>query len=749
MEMEQKHTCASICDQLPTLSSNHPWLVDHNLEEDDNRDHIVYTMRDPPTQRRCRIPSPLGRRIRGCFYGWVILSNHPHNDMWSLWNPETSKIICLPRLITEYAVLCSDTYGVFASGTIQQCCLSSPPDDPGSIFMVTAAEYTLFFCRLDCKRKRLKWVEMSYAQQMRSIAGCDSILYCLTCCNGNVYALNNVPGNRVVIHLDIVVKDKGIVISLLPCLKLPAFYEYRYMYDCPNSVVFLKGCCTELFCIKLGLNKRGHVEKQSFGGVCVFKLDMTNKRWEQVEDLNDATFFLDLAHDCSAFYSPTIASELGGYVHFLDKSAKVTYSFDFKNKTIALSSMPSLVLPTKLFGCRQQGEPGEIKSQQENEVVVRDDEVDSNNMSLATREENIGSRLLNIPLDVLKTIMGFCVGIEYLNFRATCKLCHLVAPMIRWSKGGRLQNYSLASPWLMMLDKDRGVISFTDPKFGDKYFIKTPQELIGNVQIHCSMGGWLLIRRHDGPLMFFNPFTSDTRELPFAPYFDTYCFSAPPTASDCMVVGFTTRTEWHVYVHFVAREPSWRRFHLKYCCDSHTLHFATRYGKNLYALYNNGGVGFIDTGNLVYTGVRGLTIAGNLDYVWREGPRSSCVSPKQSFLTKCDQQLLLVIVGEFGECVEVFKLNDSTKWEKTESLGRHAVYICGKACLCVEAKTPEMANKIYFPRFHSKNRKIVFYSLATRRYHTFNGQDIEESFGDFMGTKHYIDPHVWIEPSWS
>ncbi|MFS7908840.1 hypothetical protein Hanom_Chr01g00087811 [Helianthus anomalus] len=64
----------------------------------------------------------------------------------------------------------------------------------------------------------------------------------------------------------------------------------------------------------------------------------------------------------------------------------------------------------------------------------------------------------------------------------------------------------------------------------------------------------------------------------------------------------------------------------------------------------------------------------------------------------------------------------------------------------IEAKTPEMANKIYFPRVHSENGKIVFYSLETRRYHTSN---VEESFGDFMGTEHYLDQHVWIEPCWS
>lgn len=85
-------------------------------------------------------------------------------------------------------------------------------------------------------------------------------------------------------------------------------------------------------------------------------------------------------------------------------------------------------------------------------------------------KEIMESRLLNVPFDVLKTIMEFCVGVEYLNFRATCKQCQLAAPMIQWSKGGRLQTYSLLSPWLMVLHKDRDEISFTEP-FGVRYFV--------------------------------------------------------------------------------------------------------------------------------------------------------------------------------------------------------------------------------------------------------------------------------------
>ncbi|KAL8263270.1 hypothetical protein R6Q59_024619 [Mikania micrantha] len=352
--MEQKHSCASICDRLPNLFAMYPWLVDHNLD-DDNKDNIFYTTRNPFSQFRCQIPAFLGKRIRGCFYGWVILSNHPHNDMWSLWNPVTSKIIRLPRLLSE---------GV---NRAQSCCLSSPPDNHGSIFMLIVKNHTIVFCRLDCKRKRLKWVEMPYIKQMRSLVGSNAFLRSLASCDGKVYALNTGQLHFFVIHIDIVVKGRETMIRLVPYSRVP----FHYLNGCMYSLPFLAGCCTELFYVELGLREVGHVTKETVCGVGVFKLDMTNMRWEEMVDLKDASFFLDHAHGYSIQYNPAIASELGGHVHFFDRSGKVMNSYDLKNQTIALS-----FLPTTLFEHRLQGNHGEIKSQQEENSMV--DEVDAN-----------------------------------------------------------------------------------------------------------------------------------------------------------------------------------------------------------------------------------------------------------------------------------------------------------------------------------------------------------------------------------
>jgi hypothetical protein len=59
-----------------------------------------------------------------------------------------------------------------------------------------------------------------------------------------------------------------------------------------------------------------------------------------------------------------------------------------------------------------------------------------------------------------------------------------------------LQTYSIASPWLVVFDKYEGIIILSDPIMGDKYFIKTPQQLMGDIRIHYSMYGWLVIEEY-------------------------------------------------------------------------------------------------------------------------------------------------------------------------------------------------------------------------------------------------------------
>ena len=316
-----------MCDRLPPLSAKYPWVVAQNLEAEDDTDvQIFYNIHDPLCHYRCRIPELLGKRIRGCFYGWVILSKNPHDVMWSLWNPVTSKLINLPPLIHKVADF---------DDSIRYCCLSSSPDDPSSILLMTRTKKPNFvFCRLDRRKKKLRWTEMTYGKQVRTITGKDGLLHSLTCCNGKVYAF--ATGSYHVVELSIVVMGKEVVISLLPLLKLPPVS----CNGCYAVIPYLKGSCTDLFSIVIGFEE----VPKTFGFVYLFKLEVSSMTWEKMEDLQDATFSLEITSNYSypPFYSPAIESELGGYIHILGDKGKIIYSYHVKDKTISLSSVPWL-----------------------------------------------------------------------------------------------------------------------------------------------------------------------------------------------------------------------------------------------------------------------------------------------------------------------------------------------------------------------------------------------------------------------
>ncbi|XP_071698283.1 F-box/kelch-repeat protein At1g57790-like [Rutidosis leptorrhynchoides] len=358
------------------------------------------------------------------------------------------------------------------------------------------------------------------------------------------------------------------------------------------------------------------------------------------------------------------------------------------------------------------------------------------------------------------------VGIEFLKFRATCKSCHLAAPLMRMRDEAalmKLRSYSFASPLLMVVDENRGgIMNLTDPVFGDKYIMNTSHDQ-EEIIICCSRYGWLLLfYTNSRYLVFFNPFTRNVHKLPSTSlWLENLCFSAPPTSPDCMVVGFTTQDDGqdddvrHMYIlHFVStttQEPLWRIVDLDYGPDApYAFRFPTFHGPHLYALCNEGRL-------VVFKEISQVQVRSSWEEVVAEAPKSQfqwmtwARRNTQYYLVKRDQHLLLVILGIYGEYLEVFQLDDSTKeWEKIDSLGRHAIYISDTTCCCIEARIPKLQNKIYFPNLHTENGKIVFYSLDKSDYYAFDGDKIEATACKtmFLGTKYHLNPYAWIEPSW-
>lgn len=181
-----EHKQISSRSVVPPLSPKYPWFVAQNLEaeEDDTQPHTFFNLNDPLSHYRCKIPELLGKRIRGCFFGcWALLSSN-RDVTWSLWNPITCEIINLPPLNHR------GSEGDYDD--IRYCCLSAPPDHPNSVLLLTRTrKRNLVYCRLGSysffrntrKKMELRWTEMTYVKQIRSITGFnDGYLYSLTCC---------------------------------------------------------------------------------------------------------------------------------------------------------------------------------------------------------------------------------------------------------------------------------------------------------------------------------------------------------------------------------------------------------------------------------------------------------------------------------------------------------------------------------------------------------------------------------------
>ena len=98
-----------------------------------------------------------------------------------------------------------------------------------------------------------------------------------------------------------------------------------------------------------------------------------------------------------------------------------------------------------------------------------------------------------------------------------------------------------------------------------------------------------------------------------------------------------------------------------------------------------------------------------------------------------------VFVGPVVKWVRVFKLNQSTKeWEEIQMLGSYSLYISRASSLSVIGRRSDMANRIYFSRFHRE--QMVYHSLDTKKYHF----GTEDSLPDLYGTREHLDC-AWIE----
>ncbi|KAK6230244.1 hypothetical protein QUC31_001762 [Theobroma cacao] len=353
---------------------------------------------------------------------------------------------------------------------------------------------------------------------------------------------------------------------------------------------------------------------------------------------------------------------------------------------------------------------------------------------------NEGRKYNDLPLDIAAEIAGRLTLGDYLHLRTACTVFRSVSPPVDWKKKA-LEGLELPplSPWLIFFEKD-GVCSLVDPRHGDKYLISLPPSL-SNCGIYYSKNGWFLMSGNTDSTFLFNPFTR--KIVPFPkddiPYrfFTSYMgFSCYPTSSDCLVVVFGQKFYQKVYLSYTRLGgQGWTDvdFHSSmdfvFCENSPVF-----YQGAFYCLGRGGNLGVLQ-----FT-------AGEVTWRVLLKPTRPCSSYHQNFLVECNGKLLSVFVGEFGKGVRVFKLNHSPMaWIEVESLGHYMIYISRSSSLAAMATAPGMENKINFPRFCGQSsHSIVFYSLDTKKFHSFESGNAEV---DFYSTREQLCA-CWIEPNW-
>lgn len=246
----------------------------------------------------------------------------------------TSKTINLPPL------------NLSNSESVEQCCLSSPPDDPMSILLLTIiGKPTFVFCQLGFKIDRLRWRRMPYNRQLKEIIGhYNGFLQYPTSYNGKVYAM--CKDADFVIQVDIIDKYGDALIKLLLHGRRPKPPSHTCF---PMSIPLLKGTCSGLFYIVVTFNE---VTRETLGDVYLFKWAMTSMRWQKVVDIKDAVFFVDLTRDNFVYYNHKVSSGLGGYIHIRDEMGKMMYSYNVVDKTVSHSFMAYPTSHASSWECR-------------------------------------------------------------------------------------------------------------------------------------------------------------------------------------------------------------------------------------------------------------------------------------------------------------------------------------------------------------------------------------------------------------
>ncbi|KAL3538651.1 hypothetical protein ACH5RR_002017 [Cinchona calisaya] len=357
--------------------------------------------------------------------------------------------------------------------------------------------------------------------------------------------------------------------------------------------------------------------------------------------------------------------------------------------------------------------------------------MDSASRDQVQEEEHKSGTWSDLPMDILCLIKYHLFAADSAAFSAVCKTWKSVPAVVRSLALPPDNNDNPLSncPCLMFLNN-----RFYHPVYNASFQLDNILRLPEGI-IRVSKYGWLLMTQGDQCPFFFNPFTNVRIDLPRIDYkVSSVTFTNPPTSNDCEIVGFSTVDDV-IRVYSIKRgKESWteHEFKNRFCvvlsrCNP-VLH-----GWRYYCLGTKG--------NLVVYDPKKNTVhrTGSPNHIWAHFEDSDC----RHYMLESEGDIFAVFVACSGRHICICRLNLSKMvWEMAEDLLEDKMlFVSRPASFLKKALVRGTGNKIYFPRFHGDNG--LFYSLATKRYHTFGGGSCYESFHNSKERLYC----TWMKPS--
>ncbi|CAL1393502.1 unnamed protein product [Linum trigynum] len=484
-----------------------------------------------------------------------------------------------------------------------------------------------------------------------------------------------------------------------------------------------------------------HVKDIGCKRIDLYKVNLQDQVCQRMKSLpEDCAIFLSYPENGFFYKIPRedLNSGLvrGNTVYFTERNDKRLCAYDIKERSVRVS------LPCPNMGIDYY-EPQWIRlplhswasaDDPQSEVMIA-----SKQIMLPSGSSSACGGWNNVPTDLLCDIQSCLFGADRCYFRLACKAWQSAFSNSNCESDLQLGNVQRNHrfPILVHIGSNSEQVKFFDPVTNSTSTLPSPSLKGTEPIVRCSKHGWLLISSQgsSSELFFLNPFTSERIDLPkMLCHQDGFTFSSPPTSSDCMVICYTVCS---TYVNLYSIHRG--RYGWNYSsAEKKGTHFKSSYSNPVYhqglfyIMGMNGNLCIHDPGPRRSTKFMSL-------------PRSPCASIRRAHLLESRGKLLSVFTGPMGRFLRVFELKHTTMaWKELYNLEDTMLFLSSTSLLPATSSGADISglgNKVFLDRF--SGRDGIFYSLATRKFHTFwSGRNSS----DWRDTKEYTYS-AWIEPN--